>query len=281
MGIWLLVAGSVWAGCGDIDAATELAENAAFEARVADAHNALGAAEQALGCGPRATPEQLARLWLAESLVYTLEGDPTAAREALAAAARVAPEFWVDAYGESLRAEHAALGAVEVPADATIVVRPAPRLWSVWIDGRPAPASAPVPPGLHALQVGPGDDVQFGRTLLVPSGEFVLSTGLVEPEPAPAPSSASVASAPALPVATPAREQRSKGPRLGVLGGAVAAGVVAGGLAGLAVSQDGVMRSAQTQDQLDAAFARQKALGFTSYGLGAAGAVLLGLSFAL
>ncbi len=245
-------------------------ERAALEGRSEDAARLSAEVESAFACSPAADRALVARFFLAEAVVATLGPDPEAVDEALAAAAAASPGLWNADYGEALHQRYL-VAAGQKPALGKLVLDPMPADWTAIVDGAPVPMPADLAGGLHLAQAGPTPTADaprapmaFARVIRVIPGETTR-----------------VAIAPLAPVNAPDAAPNARKrplPWLVVgLAGAVGAAATAGG----ALAQDGAMRDAGTQDDLDAAFNRQKALAYTSYGLMGATAAGFGLYFAL
>ncbi len=270
MAVWLLIPTAMAAECADPAAQADRARDAVLTADLDTAAEAVAAAESAFACSGTAQPEVLAKLWLAESLLWTYEGDPAAAQDALAAAAWVAPGVWDSGYGEPTRDRHLALAGQEPAADASIAVQPPTTSWLTAVDGQAVSAPAAVRPGLHLVQVGPtSSEMRFAKFVYVSPGQnLVVETGLTEVVP----------TATVLPGDGPEPvPQRSLPPLLIAAGSAAAVSVLTGAAA---LGQDRAMRNAADQGSVqgvDRAFARQKALGATSYLTAATAGALVGV----
>ncbi|MEZ4239041.1 MAG: hypothetical protein R3F59_23385 [Myxococcota bacterium] len=184
---WLLAAPARAQDCPDRLARLDMieaAEQKLLEADLAGADLGLRSLEKALGCGSLAESDLLARMWLLEGAWLTLQGDPQAAVDSWRAAARVAPGRWVDAYGPELREAYDEAVAAPSPEEtARIHLDPPLFRWIGAVDGHIQNFPARVEPGLHVVQVGPGeDDIRYARVLVAfPEAPSVVVTGLVEP----------------------------------------------------------------------------------------------------
>lgn len=150
--------------------------------------DALDDALLSFRCGPRATPDQLATYWLAEGAYLALTGEAEASVDAFAAARRVAPDHWIDAYGPAL--EKAWQAAPIAASTGQVDVTPPPQWYTAFVDGVPvAGLPAEVESGLHLIQLGPdASDMRMARAVFVrPGAVAVAAHELVEdPRPAPA-----------------------------------------------------------------------------------------------
>lgn len=259
----LLFAAAALAACPSPDAEVERAVSALVGGDYAAARTALDTAASGFGCGPAATAEQAARYWLVEGAVATLSGDAEAARAPLAAARATAPALFDDRLGPKVRA---AWQAAAPAGQGTLVLEPARpanvdgTLVSTW----PAPVAATP----HLVQVvGADGTVRFGKLVRIDPGEDALVETGLPPGGDP------------LPTEAPAPVARKKSPALLILAGVAAVG--AGACAGGALAQNAQMDAATAEPELESAFAAQKALGYSSYGLAGAAAVSLGLHFVL
>lgn len=151
----------------------------------------LSMAEEALGCSAPATPEVLARMWMVEGFHAVLSGNPSAASDPFAAAARLAPSVWVDDFGDEMRAAWDAAQALENKGEASLLLAPSlSNAWRVYVDGAQTTSSpVVVAPGLHAVQVAAKDaPASFARVVLLSVGESTsLEHGLPERPPKPKP----------------------------------------------------------------------------------------------
>ncbi|MBN1337213.1 MAG: hypothetical protein JXB39_14740 [Deltaproteobacteria bacterium] len=265
------------AACEDVSVLVKDLEQATLEGRTEAVQEALGALRVAFGCGPQADPTLLGRMWLAEGVHAARTGDPRFASIAFASAARVAPDVWNDAYGPEVRSMYDAAVAKR-PGEGQVRVSPVPEGYVTALDGTQVSFPTRTLEGLHVVQVGPsGNRAVYASVFYLPPGEtfFVLTElGDARPSVAEAPTPAQIPAAPVAPV--PARRPA----RAWLVSGGVAAALAAGS-ALLAVHQDAAMEEATRMDDLDAAFQRQKAWAWTSYGCMGLSAVSVGLFFAL
>ncbi len=268
MTLWLSFAAFA-ADCAPEPIVQEL-ERAALEGRTEDAASLSADVEAAFACSPAADRAIVARFFLAEAVVATLGSDPDAVDEALHAAAAASPGLWNADYGDALHQRYLA-AAGRAAASGKLVLDPFPAGRTAIVDGVPVPMPADLAGGLHLAQAGPtptADEprapMAFARVIRVIPGE---TTRVPVTPVAPVET----------PDAAPAARKRPLPWLVVGLAGAVGAAATAGG----ALAQDGAMRDAGTQDDLDAAFNRQKTLAYTSYGLMGATAAGFGLYFAL
>ena len=258
-------------------------------------------------------------MWLAEGTRAYMQGDEKVARLAFAAAARVAPDVWVDSYGPMVKKVYDSAAQHDSGAG-SVRIHPDPDGWSTALDGHQVDFPIEVAAGLHLLQVGRGaDQTDYAEIFYLPRDDtyFVLtgledtpivsldgvaptvSMGEVDPEntsettpeeeptvePAPEEPDATAQTEPQpldaqpLPDPTPGGDGDFSSPVFLVLGGAAA--LAAGGTAALALAQDPQMDTVPTQEGLDRIYARQRAFGYTSYGMMGVAATGIGLHFAL
>ncbi len=300
------LAAPVQAACDDVPTLIGRAEQAVIDGRLEAASATISQVESALGCAPVPAAELLARMWLADGTSAYLAGDEMVANLAFAAAARVAPETWVEGYGEQVRGVYQQAAQAEA-ASGDIRLHPDPKGLSATLDGVDTEFPTEAPSGLHLVQVGQTPHhteyaeifyLQPGQTTFIMTGvEPAAEPAVVEPEPVEAPATEPVAEQPieepavAEPVAEPAAEPLvpppvtpEPQPRAGlsspvflVLGGAAAA--VAGGAGVVAKAQDGQMESAPNHDSLDRAYQRQQTFAYASYGLAGVAALSVTLHF--
>jgi hypothetical protein len=279
---WLVAAAGAREPCGEgLDPHKRLdeLESAALEGRVDEAEMLKQRTLRELTCGGLVEPQWLARWWLAEAAVASMHGDEQSAEDALAAAARAAPEVWVDGYGPSFRRRHAAL-AQSPPALSQGRLVLSVRVEGLWppdsqilaaVDGGPIPGfGADLPAGYHLLQLGfsPADVRHASVIYVVPDQDLVVHAVIAGDPPMPAP----IEPVPVVPV-------RRRIPGFLVAGGLLGVSATATSL--LALSQNGAMRNAQTVKQLDSAYRSQRTLGTTSYVLMGATVICFGLELAL
>lgn len=269
MGSWLLIAllGPAQAACPRLDARLDALEGAVTEARFDDAR-ALLDVDDVLSCGAPVTADQLGRLWVAEGVLDTMLGDSASAADAFRAASAVASDPWRPLYGEDLRASFDA--AVEEPAGGYGELDvDGGAGFQVHLDSAPAELPTGAHSGLHAVQLVREGEAVWGRVVyLAPEQRLVLEPdGLPEVEVAPAPEPEAV------------EPERKKSPAL-LIAGSAALALGAGAAVG-ALTQTPVMREAPDQASLNAAYNRQQVLGIAGYALLGAGAVGVGLHFAL
>lgn len=286
MGIWLLTVALARAGCVDAPPLVAELERAATEGRLGEGEMVKARLLAAFSCGPLATPELLARMWLADAVMLSLRGDEDAATDALAAAAQAAPEVWNDVYGPEFRRRHQAAqglapGVGHIVFDVTVEGEaPVGRPVVTAVDGEVLTDVTPaVPSGLHVAQIGFGrGDVRFAQEVyVVPGQDLVVRATLVGVTGAEAP----VSKGPLIPDEPPAVIPMKTRRFPAFLVAAGVTGIGAGVTAGAALGQNGAMREATTPSALDDAFRTQKVLGATSYVLMGATAACLSLEVAL
>ncbi len=297
------------AECDDVALLIDNAEQAVIEARTDDAAATLRQAEVALNCSPVPSPALLARMWLAEGTRAYMQGDEKVARLAFAAAARVAPELWVESYGDQVRQIYQASANYE-GGQGSVRIHPNPEGWSTTLDGTDTSFPAQAASGLHVIQVGrTAERTEYAEVFFLPKDDtYFILTGLedtpivslatADPTPPVQPVEPAVtdptvpdpvvaqadptAPDPLVAQPLPAPSPRGEGfssPIFLVLGGATAA--LAGGAAVAALVQDPQMEAAVNVDSLDRVYARQKTFAYASYGAAGVAVASFGLHFAL
>lgn len=273
--ILLALLGQARAACPEPVVATEQTVRALIAGDFVGARTTVTHALEGLACTP-ATPDLVAKVWLARGALEVLEGSGSAAPW-LAAAHRLAPDAFDARLGPAIRE---AWAHAEV-ADAALSIEPAtPAL----LDGTPVTAF-PVACGAgpHLVQVrNPDDTVLFGTVVeLLPGEDALLETNLSAADVArlmareAAPVGAPV-SVPLAPAATQVDTQRATPmPRHNrarvALAASAAVTLALGGAAAMgAQAQDEAMASATDVDTLNEAYGRQKGLATAAWtGLGA------------
>ncbi len=277
--ILLALLGQARAACPEPVVATEQTVRALIAGDFVEARTTVTQALEGLACTP-ATPDLVARVWLARGALEVLEGSGSAAPW-LAAAHRLAPDTFDARLGPAIREvwEHATV------AGAALSVEPAtPAL----LDGTlvnvfPVDCGA----GPHLVQVrSPDDTVLFGTVVeLLPGEDALLETNLSAADVArlmareTAPVGAPV-SVPVSPAAThadtrPATPMPRHNRARVALGASAAVTLALGGAAALgAQAQDEAMESATDIDTLDEAYGRQKGLAAAAWTGVGAGALL-------
>lgn len=193
MGASLLVLGLLSAvaraGCPDRTALLDTLDRQVLEGRFDQAELTQQALVAALGCGPVAEPALVARLWLAEAVMRSARSDPSAS-ELFAAAARLSPGTWTEAYGPTLRKQwEEAAGLPQTGVDGTIRIEPLYPGTLAALDGTVRGFPATVDAGPHLLQVGPApSDMAAALRFDLPSGiDLVLDPKLPPPALTPVP----------------------------------------------------------------------------------------------
>lgn len=184
--LMLALLGAARAECPDLTVATAAVTDALVAARLEDAHTALSTAEASLSCGPVPTPQAIARLWLAEAALASIEGRADDAADAWAAAARLAPEQWDHRYGEDLRAKRDKAVLAAGRGQGSLQVTPLPDRHSLWIDGTQRPNPRPATEGLHVVQIA-NKDVVYGDLVLLGAGESMTVKATLPAPDAPSP----------------------------------------------------------------------------------------------
>ncbi len=151
--------------CGSIEEAVSAAEEALLLVDLAEPRAALARAEAILGCGWLDDPAWLARFWLIEGSLASIEGDDEGLRESFLAAHHASPETWIEGLGTPLRQRLDDL--VATPAgEGRLIVRGVEPGYRVQLNGAPASLPLDVPAGLQLIQIGT-DRVRFSQMLYV------------------------------------------------------------------------------------------------------------------
>ncbi|MEQ1504253.1 MAG: hypothetical protein ABMB14_18570 [Myxococcota bacterium] len=167
---WLVLT-SARAACPPPEPLVEALETAVVEGRWTDVAPASDALVAAFGCGPPAEPALIGRVWLAEAMHRSAQGDEPAADEALWAAGHLAPTTWSDLYGAKFRARWEAAQQGPAPSSGLLHLDGLPSGWIGAVDGAVTSFPAYVSGGLHLLQVGPTPDpMATARIVEVPPG---------------------------------------------------------------------------------------------------------------
>jgi hypothetical protein len=150
-----------------------MVDRALLQARNMDpagAESALKEAELAFACSGPAAPALLARFWVIEGIIGVFKNDE-AWKDDFGAAARVAPDVWIDDFGRDMREKYDSVRGLPVDAGTLDVSAPLGAGWALWIDGQPATVPLSLPAGLHLLQIGfPEGESRFARMVYVPGG---------------------------------------------------------------------------------------------------------------
>lgn len=171
-------------GC---DQAKQIArlEDAVLDRRVGEAQTLVSKLVEAFGCGPMAQPQTLARMWIAQAVLFDISGETQAANDALLAAGGLSPATWVDGYGLAMRVRQLRLMARErFDNRPTGQVEVEPVGYVTSIDGlRYDRFPATLPAGLHVVQVGPSvKEMQHAQLVdVVADSDTVIVTGLGVP----------------------------------------------------------------------------------------------------
>lgn len=267
MSIFLLlaVAGAAVAAtpCEDPSTWIASAERNVVRYFLTEAEADLAKAEEAFGCSALPDQELLARLWLTEGVLLTLQGDEPGSQRAFSAARRLAPDLWREDYGDELRARWEAAPVAE--GRGRIELHPLPKDALVGLDGSFAKPPLKPPPGLHLVQVFPPErPAVFGRVVDLPPGEVLdVSTGLTLDDGSP-----SVDAAPGAMV-----RKRHTSRTLAIVGAAT--GLIAAGSLGVAAStKSNYIDGGEPNESL---WTLNQSTGIAGYGLAAtAGGLLVG-----
>ena len=280
----LLAPARATAACDEADTLIAATERAVVAGRLDDVPELVSATEATFACGGPASRALLGRWYRVQAAWFSLSGAPEEARLAWRSAGLASPGTWTDALGPALKAEEEIALEYTDTGNGTVAIVPPPDGHQTLLDGLQVPFPVSTPPGLHLVQVvdpGSGTAVFARQVFLLDAGErFELDTG-----PLPGSSAAPTgAPPPPMPVSTPAetpappshdQATQTRWPLWAGLG----AGALAGTAAILARSQSAAMQTATDTETLDTAWGRQRALGFTAYGL--TGVAILGVSVGL
>ena len=266
----LTLASPAHATC-DFTAVVHRAEQAALEARHDDGSALTQAAEDALGCGPVAEPEWVARFWNAQGVLHHVGGDIETAVTFFAAAQALSPEAWNDDFGPQMaQVAQSTLDTLIAPGELSVLGVYDGAI--VAVDGTILPPRDTVPAGWHAVQAGPTEaQMTWARIAYVPSGTTLeLNAKLTAPPPqvVPAPIPAPAPPPTVLVDVPPAEASVKRTPgkwEKPVLLTSAGAAILSGVTAGLALHQKQVMRQAPGPYSLNQAFERQQRLAWTSY----------------
>ena len=242
------------AQCDSLDVFVDAARAALLDARLEDAAELMGRAQDSLGCSGVPSAEEMSALWLTEGARLYFLGDEVEARHAFAAAARLAPGFWFSEFGDALHAIYLeASVASDVGHGSVALEEPLPYGYQSWLDGQTRQMPVTVDAGMHLFQVVDGDGASHHARLFLLSDQEVLTINPgVLPEVMPPPS-----------------------PRF-LIGGSVLA-LAAGGLAVGALLQNSTIETASAMSDLERSYRRQKAMGIGSYSLAGLSLVSVGI----
>ncbi|MEN0060719.1 MAG: hypothetical protein AAGA48_01145 [Myxococcota bacterium] len=183
--VWFIATTTAHAQCVDQPTRITEVESAVLEGRDADALKAVSRLLESFGCGPLANAETLARMWLAQAVLFDNSGETLAANDALLAAAELSPATWVDGYGLAMRVRQLRLMARESLDDrpkGNVEIEPVG--YVTGIDGtRYDRFPARIPAGLHLVQVGPSVNEMKHAELVdvLPETDLVVVTNLPPP----------------------------------------------------------------------------------------------------
>lgn len=247
--------------CPELAAEVERATAALVGGDLATTQAALDEGAASFACAPASTGD-VARYWLVVGALKRLQGDEAGAAPFLAASYNLAPRDYDERLGPELReawstSRAAGTGTLAVePGDPALVDGSVVKKWPVGVTASP-----------HVVQLAaPDGAVLVGRPITLDPGEDALvTTGL-------APGQAGVPTA-------PPKDIKRKSPALLIVSGLAVAG--AGACAGLALAQTTSMGEADSADGLDAAFGRQRAFAYSTYGLAGLAGVSLGVHLVL
>lgn len=275
------------ADCADPEALIAATERALVAGRLSTVPAFVQQTEQSFACADTVVARPLLGRWYrAQAAWFSLSDAPHEAALAWRSAELAAPGAWTQALGPSLRLERdAALADTSRLGSGTINLVPPARGHRTTLDGLETPYPVSAPPGLHLVQVlePAGGRAVFARQVfLIDAGElFEIDTG-----PLSVPTAGATDAAPPPPGAgITASPSPTDGPTAGrshwPLWVGIGAGVLAGTAAALARSQRSSMQNSTDLAELDAAWSRQRAYGWSAYGLAGLAVVGIGVDIAL
>lgn len=272
----IMLLASLAFACPSLDAENERAAAALVAGDFAGAHTAIEAARNSFACAA-ANREQIGRFWLAEGAAAHLRADTKGAHASLAAARAIGPSLYDNRLGTDIRATWS---SAEPLGAGTLLLEPRR---SALVDGAEVTTwPLTLSSGPHVVQViGADGKVRYGRLVEIGPGEDALvETGLgPEPEVVAATGATTSGAAGFGSAHVLTEPKQKKSPAMLILAGVAAAG--AGAFAGGALAQNAQIDTAADIETLDSAFGRQKAFGYTSYGLMGAAAAVLTLHFVI
>lgn len=175
------------AECGDRASLLDELDQQVLEGRFEQAEITKQTVVAAFACGSLAEPTLVARLWLAEAVMLAARDDP-GAPELFAAASRLSPTTWTEAYGPSLRKRWEEAERLPVKPSGTVRIDPLVSEYIAALDGTVLVFPAQVPAGPHLLQVGPRPTEMASalRFDLPPGIDLVLDPKVTRPVEPPA-----------------------------------------------------------------------------------------------
>ncbi len=227
---------------------------------LSEAEDELAEALVGLGCKHAADAELLGKLWQADGVLASLQGNPDRAALALSASARMLPDRWNVNFGTEAQKMY----VYEPSVDTGILIVKGTRSKDVLVDGVPTKVPTELEVGLHLVQVGTfPDDTEFGSEVIITKGaESVVMARVTE----------AVAVA-GLPVGPPS--DGSSRP-FAVAGGGAAAVALTSFL--MASSADKKFMDESDEAAAKAHLQRNHAMNITGLTVTAAGAGLLGVA---
>jgi len=303
--MWLVLLFSLFTpafACDDPEALVAEVESAVREARLEDAQGALKRLETSFGCSPFVEASILARMWLAEGVLFYFNGDIESTKLSFGAARGVAPDVWDANYGADLRALYDGVEVEQTKGEIGLVSPAEGYLISV--DGLQTELPVTVGPGLHLVQIGETSAAaSFAQIVYVMAEDsLVLNPQLPKLAPKPVEPAAEVVQpavntpaqdpvAPVVPTPEPVAVQSAKVKkepknRTFLITGGVTLGAGLG-FAGIALAQNKTLNPAienfrdgvdiSDPDAVQAAITRQQVFGSAAYallGLGSVGVVI-------
>ena len=186
--MWLLLLVSLFSpafACDDPEALLVEVESAVGEARLEDAQGALKRLETSFGCSPFVEASILARMWLAEGVLFYFNGDVESTKLSFGAARGVAPDVWDTNYGADLRA---IFDGVEVDGTKGAIGLVSPvEGYLISVDGVQTELPVSVGPGLHLVQIGETPTASRFAQIVYVMAEDSLSLNPKLPKLAPKP----------------------------------------------------------------------------------------------
>ena len=142
---------------------------------LAEAESEINRTKRAFGCSGLPNSDLLARMWQAEGVIQTMQGNADVASLSFAAAERMAPGSWNENYGEEMKGVFALAAAKVESKPAQLRFKSLPKGSQVAIDGVVQEAPFNLDGGLHLVQVGPPNEVaEWARVIEVPAGEQMV-----------------------------------------------------------------------------------------------------------
>ncbi|HHO54068.1 MAG TPA: hypothetical protein ENK18_25165 [Deltaproteobacteria bacterium] len=153
------------AGCAPLEVAIDAAEEALLLLDLPGVQRELETAETLFTCGWLPDPSLLARFWLLEGSLASMEGDDEGTTDAFQAARRVAPDTWIEGLGDPLRRRFDA-AHTQPSARGHLITKGVEEGYLIQINGVPVAPPLDVPAGLQLVQIG-REQVRFAQMIYV------------------------------------------------------------------------------------------------------------------